>query len=94
VEMALLEQTPEMGHLVLLTQEAVVVVVAITVVAALVVQVSSLFATSVDNVELVGLCIPLVGIPTTNSHHLAHSQHDRWTQTSSCYVSERRIGPL
>jgi len=55
---------------------------------------SSFFAMRVANVVLAVLLLHPVGLPSILSHHLAHTQHDRRTQTSSCYVSERLIDAL
>jgi hypothetical protein len=52
------------------------------------------FATSEVSGELAVLLLHPVDTQSILSHHLAHTQHDRRTQTPSCYVSERLIDAL
>jgi hypothetical protein len=61
---------------------------------ALVVRVLSSFVTSVGSVAVAAQLHHPADIPSTHSHHLGLTQHDRRTQTSSCYVSERLIDAL
>jgi hypothetical protein len=55
---------------------------------------SSFFAIRVANVAQAELLHRPVATPFILLHHLVRTQHDRRTQTSSCYVSERLIDAL
>ena len=59
-----------------------------------VVQVSSLFATLALNVVRVEQYLAQMATPIIHLHHPELTQHDGRAQTSSCYVSERRIDAL
>jgi hypothetical protein len=52
------------------------------------------FVILVANVAQAELLHRPVATPFILLHHLAHIQHDRRTQTSSCYVSKRLIDAL
>jgi hypothetical protein len=73
---------------------AVAVQVQILHLVATVVLVLLSFVTLEVNAALAVQLHRLAGTPSTHSHHLVHTQHDRRTQTTSCYVSERRIDAL